>query len=320
MKNKFTPGLVSVIVASYNHATYLDKRINSLLNQSYANIEIIIIDDCSSDNSLQILEKYEIHKKVKLIKREINGGWVEVSNQGVELSNGEFILFANCDDYCDFIMIEKLVEGLNNNPNVGISYCRSLLIDESDKVIGNDYDGRDLDFKKKCIKDTLIEKNEMNKFLLNTCVIPNLSAAIFRKNYYIEVGGLNKSYKVCSDWDLFFRMVEKFDVFYISESHNYFRQHLKTIRSSTKNKVLYEEYLRLLLPRVKELKLKIVEKHKYRFQVINLWAEHLMDSSMGGVKDFIFHLKVVAKYDFISIFFLPPVLFNRLKQYLNKKL
>ena len=66
--------------------------------------------------------------------------------------------------------------------------------------------------------------------------------------------------------------------------------------------------------------MKIIEKRKYRFQVINLWAEHLMDSSMAGVKDFIFHLKVVAKYDFISIFFLPPVLFIRLKQYLNKKL
>jgi glycosyltransferase involved in cell wall biosynthesis len=320
MKNEFTPGLVSVIVASYNHATYLDKRISSLLNQSYRNVEIIIIDDCSTDNSLQILEKYEHLENIKLIKREKNGGWVEVSNQGVSFSIGEFILFANCDDYCDFNMIEKLVNGLFSSPNVGISYCRSLLIDENDKVIGNDYDGRDLDFRKKCVNDTLIDKNEMSKFLLHSCVIPNLSAAIFRKNYYIEVEGLNKSYKVCSDWDLFFRMVEKFDVFYISESHNYFRQHLKTIRSSTKNKLLYEEYLRLLLPRVKELKLKIVEKRKYRFQVINLWAEHLMDSSMVGVKDFIFHLKVVAKYDFISIFFLPSVLFIRLKQYLNKKL
>ena len=318
MKNEFTPGLVSVIVASYNHATYLDKRISSLLNQSYRNIEIIIIDDCSTDNSLQILEKYEHLENIKLIKRKKNGGWVEVSNQGVSLSIGEFIIFANCDDYCEFNMIEKLVNGLFSNPNVGISYCRSLLIDENDKVIGNDYDGRDLDFKKKCVNDTLIEKNEMSKFLLHSCVIPNLSAAIFRKNHFVEVGGLNNSYKVCSDWDLFFRMVEKFDVFYISESHNYFRQHLKTIRSSTKNKVIYEEYLRLLLPKIKGLKIK--EKSKYRFQVINLWAEHLMDSSLAGVKDFIFHLNVVVKYDFMSIFFIPPVLFKRLTHYLNKKL
>jgi glycosyltransferase involved in cell wall biosynthesis len=318
MKNEFTPGLVSVIVASYNHASYLDKRISSLLNQSYRNIEIIIIDDCSTDNSLQILEKYDHLENIKLIKREKNGGWVEVSNQGVSLSIGEFILFANCDDYCELNMIEKLVNGLFSNPNVGISYCRSLLIDENDKVIGNDYDGRDLDFKKKCVNDTLIEKNEMSKFLLHSCVIPNLSAAIFRKNNYIEVGSLNNSYKVCSDWDLFFRMVEKFDVFYISESHNYFRQHLKTIRSSTKNKVIYEEYLRLLLPKIKGLKIK--GKSKYRFQVINLWAEHLMDSSLAGVKDFIFHLKVVVKYDFMSIFFLPPVFLKRLNHYLKKKL
>ena len=97
------PGLVSIVVASYNHAEFLEQRMTSLINQTYQNIEILVIEDCSPDNSLEVLRKYESHPKVKLIVREKNGGWVAVSNQGIDLSSGEFVLFANCDDDCDQI-------------------------------------------------------------------------------------------------------------------------------------------------------------------------------------------------------------------------
>ena len=78
-------GLVSVIVASYNHREYLKERMDSLINQTYQNLEILVIDDCSTDGSLEVLRGYESHPKVKLIIREINGGWVNVSNQGVDI-------------------------------------------------------------------------------------------------------------------------------------------------------------------------------------------------------------------------------------------
>ena len=63
-----------------------------------------------------------------------NGGWVTVSNQGLELSQGEFVIFANCDDDCDHSLIERLVDSMRNNPSVAISFSRSLMIDENDNI------------------------------------------------------------------------------------------------------------------------------------------------------------------------------------------
>ena len=104
------PDLVSIVVASYNHAAHLERRLESLISQTYHNIEILIIDDCSPDNSVEVLRQYEPHPKVKLVVRETNAGWVTVFNQGIEMSSGEFILFANCDDDCDPCLIENLVK------------------------------------------------------------------------------------------------------------------------------------------------------------------------------------------------------------------
>ena len=127
MRSTPTQGLVSIIMASYNHADYLTGRMDSLICQTYENIEIIVIDDCSTDNSLDILRKYQDHKKVRLIIREANGGWINVFNQGIELSKGEFILFANCDDECDPEMIAYLVQSMSTNPSAGVSSSQIVL-------------------------------------------------------------------------------------------------------------------------------------------------------------------------------------------------
>ena len=124
------PGLVSVVVASYNHAEFLVQRMESLIDQTYQDIEILVIDDCSTDNSVEVLRRYESHPKVNLVIREKNGGWVTVSNQGVDMSSGEFVIFANCDDDCAPRMIDRLVAAMKIHPTAGIAFCRSLLVDE----------------------------------------------------------------------------------------------------------------------------------------------------------------------------------------------
>ena len=262
MSDVVKSGLVSVIVASYNHAEYLEQRMDSLINQTYQNIEILVIDDCSTDNSVAVLRSYESHPKVRLIIREKNGGWVAVSNQGVEISSGEFIIFANCDDACEPQMIERLVEAMRTNPTAGISYCRSLMIDEDGKLLGDDFSGREESFKIRCSQDALLKKREMSHFLMHSCVIPNLSAALFRKECYMASGRLTSVYQVCSDWDLFFKVVEYYDVAYVAQPLNEFRQHKTTIRSSTKERILNEEIIGLLLRQIKLLNLTFIERMK----------------------------------------------------------
>lgn len=307
-------GMVSVVVASYNHAEYLEERMNSLIAQTYQNLEILVIDDCSTDDSVEILRLYEAHPMVKLIIRKNNGGWVTVSNQGVENSSGEFILFANCDDSCDPRMIERLVEGLQKNPTAGISFCRSLMINEDSEIIGDDFKGRERSFRVRCKNDVLLSQREMSKFLLNSCVIPNLSAALFRRSCYENCGGLTPHYKVCSDWDIFFKIADESDVFYVKEALNNFRQHQTTIRNSTKEKILYEEIISLLLNRIISLDLTFWERIKFRVHVMYLWAIQILNPSFNGILSFGYLFRRVICIDAISIVFLPFALAIRLMQ------
>jgi glycosyltransferase involved in cell wall biosynthesis len=299
-------GLVSLVVASYNHAGFLTRRMDSLIGQTYPETEILVIDDCSPDNSVEILRRYETYPNVRLVVREKNGGWVTTSNQGIDLTSGEFVLFANCDDDCDSRMVERLVDVMQRNPSAGIAFCRSLMVDESDRVLGDDFSVREAAFRKRCARDTLLSGAEASRFLLHSCVIPNLSAALIRRECFSEVGRLSADYRVCCDWDLFFRIAARYDVAYVAEPLNRFRQHQKTIRNVTKDKVIYEEYFRLLLGHIRVLQLSYFERIRFRTHVMYLWAVHLLSPSMNGAANLPYHFGRVVRLDPVSLLFAIP--------------
>lgn len=320
MASKGTQGLVSVIVASYNHAEFLEQRIESLIGQTYNPIEIVVIDDCSTDNSVEILRRYASQPKVKLVLREKNGGWVAVSNQGVELSTGEYVMFGNCDDACDASMVERLVASLERNPNAGVAFCRSVMIDEKDRVIGDDFLVRERAFRQRCAADAVIRGDEMSRFLLHSCVIPNLSAALIRRQCIEAVGLFSEAYRACSDWDFFFRVASRFDFCYTAAALNRFRQHETTIRHVMKAKATYEEYFRLLLGQIRTLDLSVAEHCRFRAHVMYLWAVHLLSPAQHGLQNFPFHLKKVLSLDPASLVFLVPSLLWRVSRVLGKSI
>lgn len=96
--------LVSVIVPNYNHAPYLKERLDSIYQQTYQNIEVILLDDFSSDNSVEVLKQYarKYPHNTRLIVNEENSGKVfRQWNKGLSLAKGELIWIAESDDYCD---------------------------------------------------------------------------------------------------------------------------------------------------------------------------------------------------------------------------
>lgn len=98
----FNP-LITVIIPNFNHAKYLRERIDSVLNQTYNNIEVFLLDDCSNDNSKEILMSYESSPLVKgiLLNEENSGSTFRQWQKGFELAHGEYIWIAESDDYCD---------------------------------------------------------------------------------------------------------------------------------------------------------------------------------------------------------------------------
>ena len=305
MSSSHIPGLVTAVVASYNHSKFLPDRMSSLLSQTYPMLEILVIDDFSPDNSLEILRSFEPNPKLKIIAKQKNSGWASVSNEGIQLSGGEFILFANCDDACDVEMISSLVSALNANPTAGLAFCRSNMIDENNFVLGDDFEVREKSFQKRCQKNTLLTGAEITRFLLQACVIPNLSAVLFRRKTLNHVGGFSESYKVCCDWDLFFRVADQYDVAYVSLPLNRFRQHKKTVRSATKSKIVFEEYFRLLLSRIRSTPMSYFDEISCRIAVMHLWAVNLIPPANGLIKSIPYHVACIYKADPLTLLLFP---------------
>lgn len=114
--------LISIIVPVYNVSKYLEKCIESLVNQTYKNLEIILVDDGSTDNSLAICHKYSgIDSRIKVLHKE-NGGLSSARNAALDILEGEYLMFVDSDDWIDVEMIHKLYSELKNR-NADIAIC-----------------------------------------------------------------------------------------------------------------------------------------------------------------------------------------------------
>ncbi|MBQ8665555.1 MAG: glycosyltransferase family 2 protein [Lachnospiraceae bacterium] len=121
--------LVSIIVPVYMTEQYIDKCLKSLVQQTYSNIEIICVDDCTSDNSIDIVREYmKSDSRIQLVRHEINSGLAEARNTGLAHSKGEYIVFVDSDDWVCRDYIEKLYElTLKYDADISVcSYARSL--------------------------------------------------------------------------------------------------------------------------------------------------------------------------------------------------
>ena len=123
------PPLISIIIPVYNVEKYLDKCINSVLMQTYKNIEILLINDGSTDSSGQICESYaKKDSRIKVIHKE-NGGLSDARNVGIEHSTGSYIMFVDSDDYIDCNMASVLYNLLNST-NSDMAICNCTKVDE----------------------------------------------------------------------------------------------------------------------------------------------------------------------------------------------
>lgn len=136
---------ISVIVAVYNTEKYLDRCIESLLNQTYKNIELVIVEDCSTDSSRKLLKKYKGNKNIKVFYNRENRGLSYSRNYGLKKSTGDFIGYIDSDDYVEPDYYEKLMSSIKDNKS-DIAICDIKLVDEQTnkiqrcKCYANDFD------------------------------------------------------------------------------------------------------------------------------------------------------------------------------------
>jgi len=245
--------VISVIIPNYNHATYLKQRIDSVINQSYPDFEIIILDDCSSDNSREIIESYRDHPKVThILYNDVNSGSTFVQwEKGIQLAKGNWIWIAESDDYASHDLLAQLTANIHQNDNVVISYCQSYEVDENSHVLGTtEYWTKDIDPVR--WSQDYINKgiDEITKYLDFKNTIPNASAVIFKKSAYMEAGKKHMGMKYCGDWLLWIQLLTKGNISYVSTPLNFFRKHqltTRTMSSPQKLRIRLEEEYEILL-------------------------------------------------------------------------
>ncbi|TAN12867.1 MAG: glycosyltransferase family 2 protein [Chitinophagaceae bacterium] len=242
--------LISVIVPNYNHAHFLPERISSILNQTYDNFEIIILDDHSTDESREVIEKYRENSKVSEIvyNSENSGSPFRQWDKGLEIANGEYIWIAESDDKSDITFLDELVRPLKENLQVVLSFCQSVIISPHGNILGKT-NNKNL--------SGIISGAEFNRrCLLGENIICNASAVIFRKDATKKMNRayLNMSY--CGDWYFFAQLSFMGDIYVSGKYLNYFVRHKNTAtfkpkkESFNEQKIIYQ-YIRQN-PRVQE--------------------------------------------------------------------
>jgi glycosyltransferase involved in cell wall biosynthesis len=230
---------VSVIVPNYNHAQFLRQRIDSILAQTYRDFELILLDDCSADESREILSSYASdvclarQVNVRLELNETNSGspfkqW----NKGVRLARGKYVWIAESDDYADPRFLERLVNVLDTDPEIAVAYCRCWGVSPRGTTYGFadgyvsfwDPEGWSADF---CMDG----RRMCQRYLCGSNRITNASGAVFRRDVYDRVGGADETLRLSGDWKLWTAMALQGKVAYLSEPLNYFRHHDVTQRT-----------------------------------------------------------------------------------------
>lgn len=241
---------VSVIIPNYNHAPFLRERIDSVLNQTYSDFEVIILDDCSTDNSREIIETYRGHEKITHIEYNTvnSGSTFKQWEKGIKLAKGEWIWIAESDDVAEPDFLKKIIEHSQENPNMSIAYCASNLIDEHGKKlnISGSNQAPDSQIHSK-FKLSFSEKG--NDFIASNMIlensIPNASAVIFRNNKaQTSILDEIKNLKLNGDWIFWIEVLKQGDIRFINETLNNFRHHNTSVRNSSRLSFLnIQEYI-----------------------------------------------------------------------------
>lgn len=241
--------LVSVIVPNYNHAKYLPQRLESIFNQTIQDYELILLDDCSQDNSLEILNRYSKHPKVShFIANNKNSGSTYIQwLKGVNLSIGKYIWIAESDDRTDASFLEACLKILQRDDKIGFVYTQSMIIDENDNIVEHNL----------CYTDNLSDtrwkhnfrsngKKEIADYLFYKNTIPNVSAVLFCRKHLLIPDEITK-FKYTGDWLLYCNILIASDIAYVSTPLNYYRNHPSTVRNKYFNNGIREyEYIQLL--------------------------------------------------------------------------
>lgn len=193
--------MISVIIPTYNRAKTLKRAIDSVLNQTYSNIEVIIVDDCSTDKTSEVISNYD-NKKIKYYKLEKNLGACAARNKGIQIASGKYIAFQDSDDEWFKEKLEKQIKTLKET-NTKVTFCALNYVQDGKKK-GKKIPNRDAN-----------EFENMTKELLKENFI-STQTILGEKGVFEEIE-FDESLPRFQDWDLAIRISKLYKISYLDE-------------------------------------------------------------------------------------------------------
>jgi glycosyltransferase involved in cell wall biosynthesis len=238
---------VTALVPSYNHGRYIHERIESIMNQTYQNIELIVIDDRSDDNSHEVISTLQTQYGFQYFRNERNSGtpfaaWERICT----LATGDYIWVCESDDVAEPSFLEKAVASFTKEPSAALFYSSSHIINESSEVIGhtNSY-FHDIWNEERWDKDFVADGyNELLQFQLRGQTVPNMSSALINaRAFKASFTPFLKRLRLTGDWLFIGDVMKHGRVIYCHDTLSRFRKHEVTSRVRVKSARSQAEFI-----------------------------------------------------------------------------
>ena len=262
--------LVSVIVPNYCHAPYLKERIETILDQTFQNFELILLDDCSTDNSRDILLSYKNHPKVShVVLNEQNSGNTFLQwEKGVSLAKGKYIWIAESDDYADESFLESMIAVYYLHPDCVLVRSGSYQTNEKGRILFRDWDY----FREDAEIHIFPGKRYVLRNMLRFNYIYNASMVVFRKDIFQKIDKSYQKQRNTGDWQCWIEFLEQGPIGEYRRKLNYFRQHTNKVssRSNIIDKGM-EDQLTLMTYTMNHLKISLFRKFVIRGEMYDMF-------------------------------------------------
>lgn len=271
---------ISILIANYNNGKYFQECYESIISQTFTNWEVIIIDDKSTDNSLNIIKKI-IHNdsRFKLYENETNKGCGFTKRKCMEYANGDICGYVDPDDALYPTALEKSVMEYSNNPEIVATYSRMMMCDENlvaDKTFSN-------------------TKQIYNDEYFFNCPVQFAHFFTFRKDIYLKTEGIDPDLTSAVDQDLYLKILDHGNPTFIDEDLYLYRLHSRGISQFKSKKNAKNSFAKVIHNTMKRRKLKQINNVKVPKTYED--ANEIFDLLSYQTK-LLYRLKIKAKLSF----------------------
>jgi glycosyltransferase involved in cell wall biosynthesis len=224
---------VSVVLPNYNYARYLKERVRSILGQTFADLELLYVDDGSTDASNQVMTAFSSDPRLQMRMHTENSGRVyQRWNEGAALASGQWLWFAGADDSAQPDFLEKMLALAERHPRAAILHCRQATMDSGGRLlaVSSPEPFMQAEYAASAGDDIAL-------MLVRHNFLASASSMLLRRDAFEGAGGFDSRLWLAADWDLYLSMLRLHDIAYLCEALSCYRLHANTVTKSTRTAV-----------------------------------------------------------------------------------